>query len=179
MTHTHVPIIAMTANAMVGDKEKCLRTGMDEYISKPINVDELKEVLSQWISFGDAASKEHTGESMSNETPPVDLTMLRTLTGGDAEIEKELMNTFVDQSDKNLETLKEFGSTEGESKPWMEAAHMLKGGSGSIGAEELRQLCSEAQLYKGDAAGRLDLLEKIGKEYSRVKEHLKKEGLLA
>ena len=116
---------------------------------------------------------------MSNETPPVDLTMLRTLTGGDPEIEKELMKTFVDQSDKNLETLKATGNTDGDNKPWMEAAHMLKGGSGSIGAEELRQLCAAAQLYKGDAAGRLSLFGKIDKEYARVKEHLQKEGLLS
>jgi CheY-like chemotaxis protein len=44
-TGRHVSIIAMTANAMVGDKEKCLRYGMDEYISKPINSDELKEII--------------------------------------------------------------------------------------------------------------------------------------
>jgi PAS domain S-box-containing protein len=175
----HVPIIAMTANAMVGDKEKCLHSGMDEYVSKPINVEELKEVLSQWIAFNDESSKDKSGESMTQETPPVDLTMLRTLTGGDTEVEKELMKTFVDQSDKNLETLTEYGPSEGDCKPWMEAAHMLKGGSGSIGAEALRQLCSEAQLYKGDSVGRLLLLEKISEEYLRVKEHLKKEGLLS
>jgi HPt (histidine-containing phosphotransfer) domain-containing protein len=88
------------------------------------------------------------------------------------------MKTFVDQSNENLRSLMEYSSTEGENKPWTEAAHMLKGGSGSIGAEELRQLCNDAQLYKGDSAGRLVLFEKIDKEYARVKEHLKKEGLL-
>jgi CheY-like chemotaxis protein len=178
-TGSHVPIIAMTANAMVGDKEKCFHAGMDEYISKPINIEELKGVLSQWVAFDDTSSKEKSGDAMSEEMPAVDLTMLRTLTGGDAEVEKELMKTFVDQSDKNLQALKESGSSDGECKPWLEAAHMLKGGSGSIGAEELRQLCSDAQLYKGDAAGRLALLEKIDKEYARVKEHLKNEGLLS
>ncbi len=178
-TNAHVPIVAMTANAMVGDKEKCLHAGMDEYISKPINIEELKEVLSQWITFYTGSSIDKLGEPMSNDTPPVDLTMLRTLTGGDSEIEKELMKTFVEQSDKNLETLKANDNADGENKPWTEAAHMLKGGSGSIGAEELRQLCSTAQLYKGDSAGRLSLFQKIDKEYARVKEHLKKEGLLS
>jgi signal transduction histidine kinase/NO-binding membrane sensor protein with MHYT domain/ActR/RegA family two-component response regulator len=57
-TGAHVPIIAMTANAMSGDKEECLRCGMDEYASKPINIDELKEILGQWILFSDLVSSQ-------------------------------------------------------------------------------------------------------------------------
>jgi PAS domain S-box-containing protein len=175
-TKDHIPVIAMTANAMVGDKEKCLQSGMDQYVSKPINIEELKEVLSQWIAFDDSNDK--TGDTMPN-TPAVDLTMLRTLTGGDAEIEKELMQTFVEQSDINLVALEANKSADGENTSWTEAAHMLKGGSGSIGAEELRQLCSEAQLYKGASFGREALFQKIELEYGRVKEHLRNEGLLS
>ena len=50
-TGQHVPIIAMTANAMAKDKEECFRCGMDDYASKPLNVDELKDILGQWIAF--------------------------------------------------------------------------------------------------------------------------------
>jgi CheY-like chemotaxis protein len=47
---THIPIIAMTANAMRGDKERCLEAGMDDYISKPIKPDDLRTTLAQWIA---------------------------------------------------------------------------------------------------------------------------------
>ena len=46
---THLPIIAMTANAMAGDRENCLKAGMDDFISKPIVPDQLREILSRWL----------------------------------------------------------------------------------------------------------------------------------
>jgi CheY-like chemotaxis protein len=51
MTKVHTPIVAMTSNAMLGDREKCLQCGMDNYISKPLGIDTLKVILSQWIQF--------------------------------------------------------------------------------------------------------------------------------
>ena len=52
-TQIRMPIVAMTADAMKGIKEKCLKAGMDGYVSKPVNKDELRSVLSRWFQFKD------------------------------------------------------------------------------------------------------------------------------
>jgi PAS domain S-box-containing protein len=178
-TGAHVPIIAMTANAMIGDREKCLRCGMDEYISKPINADELKEVLAQWIRFDQGAAPQSENGVMSDVACPVDLTQLRSFLDGDADEEKELIGVFVQQSDINLQVLRK-NCVSGESKPWVEAAHMFKGGSATMGATVLSQLCSQAQgMREGTADERDILFAKIDAEYARVTDHLRQAGLLS
>lgn len=183
-TGTQVPIIAMTANAMVGDKEKCLECGMNEYISKPIDIQELKEMLGQWLKFENAqkSANEHeppisAKEDLSSE-PLVDLTQLQTFTDGDREAEIMLIQKFVEQSDKNLETLRETKDAAGENKPWTEAAHMFKGGASTIGAKYLADLCRQGQLFTGSASERGELFKKIDEVYKKVKQILIADGKL-
>ncbi len=174
-TGARIPIIAMTANAMVGDREKCLRCGMDEYISKPISIDELKEVLGQWIHF-DAAHSE-TISSSSEKNAAVDLTQFRLITDGNREEEKELVAIFIEQSNKNIAVLKQ-QLVHGANKAWADAAHMFKGAAAGLGATRLRHLCDEAQHHKGTAGEKIVLLEKIIIEYEHVIEYLQQMDLV-
>ncbi len=176
-TGAHVPIIAMTANAMVGDREKCLRYGMDEYISKPINIDELKEILGQWIGFdADIPEPPHPEPVVHDDAPPLDLSMLNSFSEGDKSVEKYLIGIFIEQSDKNMATLDEYRTQ--DTKTWQEAGHMFKGGAASIGANDLAKLCGEAQHFQGTSEEQAALCATIGSEYLRVKEFLRSLELL-
>jgi signal transduction histidine kinase/NO-binding membrane sensor protein with MHYT domain/DNA-binding response OmpR family regulator len=172
----HVPIIAMTANAMVGDKEKCLRYGMDEYISKPINSDELREILGEWIKFEEFVARQAPPSLPATESL-LDLSKLKSFSEGDVEIEKELIHVFIRQSEINLETLKQH-RTGDNINAWQEAGHMLKGGASSIGADRLAALCQKAQHMSDVDSARSALFADITAEYEQVKMQLKKLGLL-
>jgi signal transduction histidine kinase/DNA-binding NarL/FixJ family response regulator len=171
----HVPIIAMTANAMVGDREKCLRYGMDEYISKPVSIDELKEVLSQWIFFADLAETDAiTGHAAA---PVVDLALMRTFSEGDPETEKEFIHAFMHESEKNMAILMK-SLTEQDATGWREAAHKFKGGAAGIGAQALADLCHKAQHFEGEEQARAALHAEISHAYARVRAYFQSTGML-
>lgn len=180
-TGKHIPIVAMTANALIGEREKCLRHGMDEYISKPIGIDELKEIMGQWIRFDDLIGHEKTNEKADLAEIivdiPLDLSQLKTFSEGDVEMERELADVFRQQSDKNMETLTS-SLARGDNAAWKSAAHMFKGGALGIGAAKLGALCNEAQNFDGMPEEQKILFEKIKIEYMRVQDYMKKIGLL-
>jgi signal transduction histidine kinase/CheY-like chemotaxis protein len=175
-TGRHVPIIAMTANAMMGEREKCLECGMDEYISKPITKKELLRILSYWIDFSGVQAP---AEIRSDAGPlTLDLTNLRSFSDGDAALEKEFISVFLDQSQEHL-TLLHQHCISGTSKTWHEAAHSLKGGAATLGAMRMRELCAEAQdMLTATQKSRQEILASIQEEFLRVCHELKQAQLI-
>jgi two-component system, sensor histidine kinase and response regulator len=128
-----IPIVAMTANAMLGDRERCLAAGMDDYIPKPINPDVLDEILARWLPPGqeDAPVLDPTRlDQLRSLFTPAEMTdMLQTVA---ATITTELDNISdaITQHDRGTLAL---------------AAHRVKNSAGMIGAGALADVAAQLQ----------------------------------
>jgi len=119
---------------------------------------------------------------MSTQLPtgncePIDLNILKGFSDGDWEIEKNLVAIFVRQTDDNIKTLYTNRAHIG-SVAWSETAHVLKGSSSSMGADELARLSDIAQKFSGTAQEQTALFDRINNEYLSIKDYLRKKDYL-
>jgi PAS domain S-box-containing protein len=151
------PIVAMTANAMQGDREQCLAAGMDDYLSKPVRQDQLQEALTRWApaSMADPAA------------PPVDGGVLEAFRQLQEEGQPDIVSEFIDLFLGDLPArrgalLQALG--DGDAERLRATAHALKSSAAYIGAAGLARLCTEVEIAarNGDlviAAARCSALE--------------------
>jgi signal transduction histidine kinase/CheY-like chemotaxis protein/HPt (histidine-containing phosphotransfer) domain-containing protein len=154
-----VPIIAMTAHAMVGEKEKCLQLGMNDYVSKPIKETVLYNVI--------ARHAQHIPEN-GGTFHYIDLSYLHQLSGGDATFEKEILNQFIQQVPVELDQLKEFIQNN-DFEMVRRTAHSLKSTVGYVGLHE--KLHPYLEQLEVDAASEDN--RRFFQTYAHVKEECK------
>jgi signal transduction histidine kinase/CheY-like chemotaxis protein/HPt (histidine-containing phosphotransfer) domain-containing protein len=187
----HTPIIAMTAHVMKGDRERCLQAGMDDYISKPIEPQELFAAIEKWTKPGgikkdlspqksELALSEHTvrqahrPEQSRGIEPvePIDLESALLRFDGDKEFFKEMLQEFLSYVPKQLEKLAEAIKTD-DAKVAEKEAHSLEGAAGNLGAKPMADLALQLELLgrTGDFAGAKKIIGNLKTELTRLGEY--------
>src|SRR5256885_1754613 len=128
---SHTPVVAVTANAMKGEEERCLAAGMDAYLVKPVNIDWLRATLERWLALDEAAEHINGGRGMSGA---IDRSVLSSWLGDDRAAISSLLEKFRDTAlyaEREISAASRFGDLAAVAA----ASHRLKGAAQAVGAK--------------------------------------------
>lgn len=148
-----IPIVAVTADAMKGARERCIDAGMNDYLSKPVDAEKLSNFLSKYLenqeqiaTFNATQEKtEVTPEAHNSNHIPLDMDHFNLMFEDSSPEEiQELTELFSEQADICIQTMQEH-CLSGEQEEWRKAAHKLKGSAANLGAIHLSETCLKAE----------------------------------
>ena len=186
-TGRHLPIIAMTAHNMQGDREQCLACGMDDYVSKPVDPEELRAALKRWGKPAQVSANTPAAEPLpalapppafdtvltSEKLPVLDVERLHRSCAGKAKLERRIMAETLRLTPAILQRLRAAVGAEDAERSCFEA-HTLKGSSRTLGAEALGTAAAlmEDAAKAGDLAAAPALLDGIESEWAALSARL-------
>lgn len=162
----HIPIIAVTANAMQGDRERCLATGMDDYLAKPIKLNELRSALARWVSTSPNVVVTGNQKPTLTRIDPTrgifDPAKMYQNIGGDSELFAQLVCLFLDRYHTMLTDIRT-ALADADSITVERLAHTFKGTAGNLCASEVALTAGRLE-----AVGRLNTLHDAPPVYAQL-----------
>lgn len=170
-----IPIIAFTANALKGEADRCKAIGMDDYLSKPVQLAELKAMLKKWQPVVFSVPFNAPVALLEQQPLAVDVRVLASLVGDEATVIREFLNDF-DTSARQLSHQLHTACIAGDALAAGTLAHQLKSAARSVGALALGELCAMMELAgkAGEQATLARLLPAFDMEWTRVEDFLRK-----
>ncbi len=178
---THTPIVAMTAHALKGDDQRCFKSGMDDYITKPVDPEALFEMITKWAKTPDSGNGHETvhdvgetkmerSDDQNTAPPPIDLEKALNRAMDDMDFLKDLLNEFLEKLPEQLVAMEEL-MNDGKFEALANKAHALKGAAGNLEATLVHSLAFELEKFsKAKDSGNL---AKVLEELKKAEQHLK------
>lgn len=168
--HKDIPIIAMTANAMRGDKEICFASGMDDYISKPIDLSLLQTVLKKWIKLDNITNEEKsvaiTTEEESEKTNDLlwDKDTILKRVGNNNSLVKKVIEAFILDIEVLVVKLKN-SIDEKDTQMCKNISHSIKGIASNIAADKLSNIAKDFELF-----AKKEQIEHLNDNYNKIQD---------
>ncbi len=175
--NARIPVVAMTAHALKGDRERCLDAGMDDYVSKPIDPEELRKAVGRW-SPAESAGRAEAARAAAVEPPAksarkpvVDRDALLVRLGGDEDLLREVVQIFLEDTPRQLEAMTRALAAQ-DGPTLRRLAHTLKGSSGTACATSLQAaaLALETAAARGDFASAGELTQPVLDQFAEVEQ---------
>lgn len=168
-----VPIIAITAHALIGDREKCLRAGMNEYISKPIRSFELLRMIDKLLKVDSISEKQEVENMTASNDVFLDIDRLNKMSLGEKSFEVELLNDYIFDAQSKYDQMKSVFD-QNNMKKLSELAHTLKGSSYTVGAVKVgdESLGIELSAKNNDVDSCRDRINKLKEVLSKTEKQI-------